>query len=122
MDKKLIMNKTIEKIERYKESTINKQIEKLKNSYEEARSCYNDTGYDRYYNKMMKCESEIEELEAYRNRDNAISEAISEKAQVREELDKIKKDLSSKLFYILADKPESTDVRNLKDYIEKISL
>ncbi len=119
---KPLMNKTIEKIEQYKSNMITKAIDKLKDTYEETKGNYNDTGYDRYYNKMKRCEEEIEELEAYRDKDNAVSEAFNEKVQVRAELDKIKKDISSKLFYILADMPESTDIRNLKEYVEKISL
>lgn len=59
------MSKTIEKIETYKAKEIEKAISKLKPAYEEAKDFYTDTGYDRYYNKMQKIESELQELEEY---------------------------------------------------------
>ncbi|ADL36088.1 hypothetical protein bpr_II150 (plasmid) [Butyrivibrio proteoclasticus B316] len=108
----------IEKIENYKKKVIESETKKLKDAYTEAKACYNDTGYDRYYNKMEKIEKELDELEGYASRDQAISDAINEKTKLKAEIDKIKKDLSNKLFYLIADLPDCAEARNLKEYIE----
>lgn len=59
------MNKYVEKVEQYKEKVLKPALEKLKAEHEEAEDSYRDTGYDRYYKKMQKCESQIEEIEQY---------------------------------------------------------
>ena len=114
------MNKTIERIENYKEKTLNTAIEKLQRDRKEARDNLNATGYDRYYNKMERCEKEIDELMAYRERDSAISAAEREKALAKQELDRIKKDIKNKVFYLLADFPECTEARNLREYVDNL--
>lgn len=114
------MNKTIEKVEFYKKNMIEKAIEKAKSEYAEAEGSYRDTGYDRYYSKIQKKAEEIEELENYLNRDNAIQDAIQEKKKVREELEEIKKKLKNKLFYLLAAIPECSEARSIQEYIEKL--
>ena len=114
------MNKTIEKIEEYKAEKIQIAIDRAGAALEDAKACYRDTGYDRYYNKMQRLEKEIEELEAYRDRDKAIAEAIAEKQKVRRELDEIKKDLGNKLFYLLAAIPECSEAKSIKTYLEKL--
>lgn len=53
------MHKLIEKVEAYKEKVIGKEIEKNELKYKEAADNYNDTGYDRYYNKMQKLDKEL---------------------------------------------------------------
>ncbi len=74
------MNKTIEKCEAYKRKTVETALEKARAAYEEARGSFNDTGYDRYYNRMEKLGREINELEEYQQRDGAIRAAIEERA------------------------------------------
>ena len=59
------MHKLIEKVEAYKEKVIGKEIEKNELKYKEAADNYNDTGYDRYYNKMQKLDKELDELKNY---------------------------------------------------------
>lgn len=62
------MNKYIIRAEAYKKKA--KQIaldglEKMKAEYDDVKEFYNDTGYDRYFNKMQKLETEIEETKEY---------------------------------------------------------
>ena len=114
------MNRTIEKVEYYKKTMIEKAIEKAKTEYQEADGSYRDTGYDRYYNKMSKLGAEIEELEAYLRRDDAIIEAIREKQKTAQELQEIKTKLKNKVFYVLAALPECSEARSLQEYIETL--
>lgn len=116
------MNKIIEKIEAYKSKEITKAMEKAKQGYEEAKDFYSDTGYDRYFNKMEKCEKELQELEDYLKKDEVVVEDIST-AQYREYLD-MKKDiqsLSSKFFFMFADfnLPETSEVQGIQRILEK---
>ena len=62
------MNKYIIRAEAYKKKA--KQIaldglEKMKAEYDDVKEFYNDTGYDRYFNKMQKLETGIEETKEY---------------------------------------------------------
>ena len=114
------MNKTIEKIESYKTQKLESAIEKAEAELDDAKASYRDTGYDRYFNKMERLEDEIEELKAYRDKDSAISDAVKEKQRVRAELDEIKKDLSNKIFYLLAAIPECSEAKSLKAFVDKL--
>lgn len=94
------MSKYIEKVEK----TLNAAISKLEAEMDEARRNYNDTGYDRYFNKMSKCEVEIEEIKAYLKRDEAPVEKVT--TEEYKEYMKMKQDLKAiknKLFYLVAD-------------------
>lgn len=55
------MHKEIEKAV----SKITKVMEKNREAYEEARGSYNDTGYDRYWNKMERLDAEYAELKDF---------------------------------------------------------
>ena len=114
------MNKAIEKCEAYKRKTIAAALEKAKAEFTDAERSFNDTGFDRYYNKMTKKGAEIAELEEYMTRDNAISAAIEEKKKVRAELEEIKKNLKNKLFYLLAAIPECSEGRSIQEYVERL--
>ena len=114
------MNKTIEKIENYKADKLAAALEKAEKKLSEAKGSYRDTGYDRYYNKMQKYENEIEELIAYRDRDDAILDAISEKRRTRQELEEIKKDLSNKIFYLLKAIPDCSEARSLQTFVDRL--
>lgn len=70
-----------------------KELEKLNVQYDEALMNYQDTGYDRYYNKMGKVEKEIEELEAFINGD-----AIAKGEAARYK--RMYKELTDNLFYV----------------------
>lgn len=116
------MNKTIEKIEAYKSKEITKAMEKAKKGYEEAKDFYTDTGYDRYFHKMEKCEKELDELECYLQKDKVVVEDLSTN-QYKEYLD-MKKDMKclvSKFFYMFADfcLPETTEIQGIKRILEK---
>lgn len=114
------MNKTIEKIENYKERELNKALLKAKQEYDEAEDFYRDTGYDRYYKKMMKYEKEISELEGYLRKDEVnvkdlSTEQYKEYLQMKQDL----KVLESKLFYFVKDLnlPMTADVVAMQDIL-----
>ena len=116
------MNKTIEKIETYKAKEIAKALEKAKQGYEEAKDFYSDTGYDRYFHKMQKCENELRELEDYLQKDEAVVKDLSTE-QYREYVD-MKKDIQSlisKFFYMFADfnLTETSEVQGIQRILEK---
>ena len=117
-----VMNKTIEKIEAYKAKEITKAMKKAQQGYEEAKDFFSDTGYDRYFNKMEKCEKEIQELEDYLHKDEVKVNDLSTD-QYREYLD-MKKDIqsiSSKFFFMFADfnLPETSEVQGIQRILEK---
>ena len=114
------MNKIIEKCEAYKQKTVSAALEKARTQYEDARGSYNDTGYDKYWNKMSRLEAEIDELEKYLERDGAIQAAIEEKAKVKKEIEEINKTLKNKIFYLLAAIPECSEGQSLRDYVERL--
>lgn len=117
----------IEKVEAYKTKTVENALNKAKEEYQDAESSYNDTGYDRYYNKMNRLEKTIKELEAYIEKDRVNeslldlkSELECEKALYKKKIQEIKKDLMNKLFYLLKVIPECTEARSLEAYIKKL--
>ena len=121
------MNKAIEKVEAYKARVIGNAMEKAKQEYQEAHDFYNDTGYDRYFNKMNRLENTIDELQAYLDKDTvaeslveARKELEAEKASCREKIKKIKADLLNKLFYLLKVLPECSEATSLERYIKEL--
>lgn len=121
------MNKAIEKVEAYKAKTVGNALNKAKADYEDTKDFYNQTGYDRYYKKMNRLEQEIEELEAYLEKDR-VNERLSdlkselecEKASYRKKLQEIKKDLMNRLFYLLKVIPECSEAKSLEAYIKNL--
>ena len=116
------MNKTIEKIEEYKSKEIAKAIEKAKKGYEDAKDFFTDTGYDWYFNKMQKCEAELQELEDYLHKDETAVKDLSTD-QYREYL-KMKEDLKnlkSKLIYLISDLglPETANLISMQDILRE---
>ncbi len=117
------MNKTIERVEAYKKKTIDNAIDKAKKGYEEAKDFYTDSGYDRYFNKMEKCEKELQELEEYlyKKNEDTVSDLSTE--QYKEYLD-MKQDIKSlcnKFFFMFADLnlPETPEVNGIQRILEK---
>ena len=117
----------IEKVEAYKAKTVENALNKAKEEYQEAEGSYNDTGYDRYYNKMNRLEKTIKELEAYIEKDRVNerllilkSELECEKELNRKKIQEIKKDLMNKLFYLLKVIPECAEARSLEEYIKRL--
>lgn len=114
-----MMNKVIEKIEDYKTKKIESRLSKLKADYENAQDFYNDTGYDRYFNKMNKCEEEILELEEYLYSDKKGKIDLTTEEYV--EYKKMKRDLScikSKLDYISKEFPVNSTIIGLMDLLK----
>ncbi|MBP3577485.1 MAG: hypothetical protein J6K15_05170 [Lachnospiraceae bacterium] len=112
------MNKHIEKVEKYKEKTLKTALEKLKAEYAEAEDFYTDTGYDKYYNKMNKCEAQIEEIEEYMSRGQEEKRVIAtdeykELLQLREKMKCVK----NKVFYLSKELPMCADLIGLMDIL-----
>lgn len=114
------MNKAIEKVEAYKDKTIKTALERAKEQYQDAKDFYNQTGYDRYYNKMNRLEQEINELEEYQHRDDVILAAIAERTKVKQEIEELKKVLRNKLFYLLEAIPECSEGRSIQMWLEDL--
>ena len=62
--------KTIERCNRI----IDKAAEDLKQEYQEALGNYNETGFNRYYNKMQKLEEDLDKLDDYRHAKRYLAE------------------------------------------------
>ena len=119
--------KVIARVESYKFKTISQALDKAKADYEEARAFFDQTGYDRYYNKMNRLESDIEALEAYIEKDHIneklkakINELECERIFYKKKLQEIKKDLLNRLFYLLKVIPECSEAHSLEEYIKKL--
>ena len=116
------MNKTIEKIETYKAKEIAKALEKAKQGYEEAEDFYNDTGYDRYFHKMQKCEKELHEIEDYIHKDEVVVKDLStEQYRDYKDMQRDLKALKSKFFYMFKDfnLPETSEVQGIQRILER---
>lgn len=114
------MSKYIEKVENYKQKILGTAIEKLKAEYDEAKDFYGDTGYDRYFNKMNKCEAELEEIKDYLHKDEVKIKDLS--TDKYKEYLKMKRDLNTiknKLFYLKADLglPATADLITMQDIL-----
>lgn len=114
------MNKTIERIEAYKRNTLQHAIDKAKEDYHEAELNYRDTGYDRYWNKMQKLQQDISELEAYQEKDLLISQSAIENEKMRAEVEELKKELKTKVEYVLAAIPVCAEAVSLKMFLDKL--
>lgn len=116
------MNKTIEKIEAYKTKEIEKALSKAEQGYEEAKDFFQDTGYDRYFKKMEKCEKELHELEDYLHKGETVVKDLSTD-QYKEylEMKQDMKNLVSKFFYMFADfnLPETAETQGIQRILEK---
>lgn len=114
------MNKTIERIEAYKSTTLQHAIDRAKEEYHEAELNYRDTGYDRYWNKMQKLQQDISELEAYQEKDLLISQSAIENEKLRAEVKELKKELKTKVEYVLAAIPVCAEAVSLKMFLDKL--
>lgn len=107
------MNKYIEKVEQYKQKTLNNALEKLWAEYHEARYDYADSGWDRDFNKMTRRENQINEIEAYLKPKR---EMTSEESKELNELRRIVKSAKNIVFYMTKEWPEgliNTNLTNL---------
>ncbi|CUX74682.1 hypothetical protein BN3589_03904 [Clostridium sp. C105KSO14] len=97
---------------------ITQEMERNRKAYNEARGSYNDTGYDRYYNKMTKLDAEYEELKAFLH-----PEEKSEVPEVYRECDELRqmlRNLKNKWQYLRADLPVSADTIGIDDLLRDV--
>ena len=97
---------------------ITQEMERNRKAYNEARGSYNDTGYDRYYNKMTKLDAEYEDLKAFLH-----PEEKSEVPEVYRECDELRqmlRNLKSKWQYLRADLPVSADTIGIDDLLRDV--
>lgn len=119
------MNKTIQKIENYKEKWLTKALAKARQGYDEANECFSDTGYDRYFKKMERYEKEIDELEAYQHqgeqKQDEVNKLSTEQYKEYKEMKQDMKCLASHFFYMFADfqLPETVDINSIQRILEK---
>lgn len=107
------MNKYIERVERYKQKTLNNALEKLRIEYRDARRDYDDSGWDRDYHKMTRREGQIYEIEEYLRPKREIT---PEECEELNELRRIIKSTKNSVFYLTKEWPEgliSTNLTNL---------
>lgn len=107
------MNKYIEKAT----LKIVQRMEKNRQEHEEMRRNYNDTGYDRYKNKMDDLETEYEELKAF----IGIKEEQNTSELVElERLRNILKNVKNKIYYMECDFPENSHLIGLKGLLREL--
>lgn len=112
------MNKYVEKVEKYKERVLVQALEKLKTDYKLADFSYRDTGYDKYYNKMKKCEIQIKEIEEYMNAGKEeVRQVTAREYKELLELREAMKNVKSKIFYLSKELPVCADLVRLQDIL-----
>lgn len=111
------MHKEIEKAI----SRITQAIEKNRKAYAEAAGNYRDTGYDRYWNKMQKLNTEYEELKAFLHPEEKIEVQLDTRLKL-DELQHSVKNIKSKWDYICRDfnLPATSDVIGINDIFRDI--
>ena len=113
------MNKYIKKVEDYKQKTLEKALETLREEYKEARINFSETGYDRYQKKMDKIEEQIDEIEKYLGIE--FEEPIELKANIYKQVIELREAMStvkSKVFYLSKDIPMCTELFNLQEFLK----
>jgi len=90
---------------------IVQRMEKNRQEYEELRRNYNDTGYDRYKNKMDALDVEYEEFKAFIG---VKEEQNSSDSLELERLRDILKNIKSKIYYMEFDFPDNSHLIGLK--------
>lgn len=114
------MNKYIEKVEKYKEKTLVPVLEKMKADYAIAEDFFTDTGYDRYYNKMLRCEKQIDEIEKYLSPAPAVKDITTDQYREFLDLKKTMQSVKSNLFYLMDDLPDCSEKARLRDALREI--
>lgn len=114
------MHKAIERVEKYREATISKAIEKAEEEYSEAIDWYNDTGYDRYYKKVTRLEHEIDELNDYIKKSQRIEDYERKIAEKDKEIDEIIDKVAKKFFWLEKAMPDCTEIRLFRDFVEEL--
>lgn len=99
---------------------ITQAMEKNRNAYVEAKGSYNDTGYNRYWNKMQKLDIEYEELKTFLHPKEEINVA-PETIRKLDELQIKVKSIKSKWEYLRADLPDSVDSVGIDEIFKDIT-
>lgn len=110
------MNKYIERVEKYKQKTLDRALEKINAEYRQFRYDYADSGRDRDFNKMTRRENQIYEIEEYLNK----REMTAKECEELNELRRIVKLAKNKVFYLTKEWPEgivNTNLNSLWDLL-----
>lgn len=84
---------------------ITQQMEKNRKEYVEAEASYNDSGYDRYWKKMQRLDTEYGELEAFLHPKEEPVPSINHEEEYLDLLRKIK----GKWYYLKFDIPVTAE-------------
>ena len=114
------MSKYVEKVERYKHKILDAALVKLKEDYSDAEDFYRDTGHGRYFNKMSKCEKEINEIEEYLNGKPKVKDITTDEYRDFLKLKETMRSVKSNLVYLLADLPDCSETARLRDCMREI--
>lgn len=100
---------------------ITQAMEKNRKAYLEAEESYRDTGYDRYWNKMKRLDTEYEELKHFLRPDEKV-EVRPETILKLDELQSKVKNIKSKWEYLCADLniPVTVDVIGINEIFKDI--
>ena len=107
------MNKWLENIK----LKIISKMETNRKQYEEADASYKETGYDRYYNKMVKLDEEYEELKKFLNVNKEDDTYKAKYIRENKELLNVIKNVKSKVFYLSKELPTCAELINLLDIL-----
>lgn len=111
------MNKWIENMK----LKIVSKMEANRKAYEEADGSYRDTGYNKYYNKMIRLDKEYEELKAFlldgkEDDKQLLTQLKNENEVLRKTLIEIK----SKVYYLSKQLPRCSELVSLEDMLKNI--
>ena len=96
---------------------ITQAMEKNRKDFVELERNYQDTGYDRYWNKMQKLDAEYEELRAFIQP----KQELSPNKEV-DELRRIVKNIKSKWEHLKSDIPITADLMGIDDLFKELRI
>lgn len=97
---------------------ITQAMEKNRIAYAEAEEWYRDTGYDRYFKKMNKLDTEYEQYKNFLHIEDEPN--VTQEVRTLKELDELKRVIStvkSKVFYLSQDLPQCAELNTLQDML-----
>jgi hypothetical protein len=109
------MNKLIEKAT----LKIVQRMEQNRKEFVEAEASYSDTGYDKYYNKMIRLDTEYNELKDFMHLETT-TEALPQTIVELDRLREVLKNIKSKVFYMEIDFPANSHLIGLKELLRDI--
>lgn len=101
---------------------ITQAMEKNRKAYLEAEEFYRDTGYDRYWNKMVRLDAEYKELKDFLHPEEVV-EVRPETIRKLDELQKKVKNIKNKWEYLCAELnlPVTVDVIGINEIFKDIN-